>query len=164
MAFNITTWSWHINKGKVLKLTSIVINDRMNLPWKQRLAGSSLNLRSFLASVVFSTACHHCDWVAKWKWLLAPSLEVGPIKLCTLSSQQCLPAQFWAAKVPSPISSSLTSFASQPGPSTIPSFLNGPGSSFPHVTILSQFTQPKRFGAEGNKYLFQRFMTLMLLL
>lgn len=112
-------------------------------------AKATRDFRFSLASAMFSTACHHLDWLAKWRWLLAPSLEVGLIKLCSLSHWQYLLASSWTVKVPNQISSSLTSFTSyQVYPSTLPSFSKIPGNRFYRWPFPTNFTKSKTFRAE----------------
>lgn len=131
----------------------------MNSLWKQKLTEPA-DFRFFLASTVFSTACHHCNWLAKWRWLLAPFFEVGPIKLCSLSHQQCLLASSWTLKVPNQIFSLLTSFTSyqvyQPFPASR-MFLEVVFYRWP---FLTNPTESKIFQVKGSKDLLQGFYNL----
>ena len=109
------------------------------------------DFRFSLASAVISTACHHCDWPAKWRWLLAPFLEVGPIQLCSLSQWQCLLASSWTVKVPNQISSSLTSFTSYQVYQLFPASQMSLEVVFYRWSFPTSFTRSKIFRAEGNK-------------
>lgn len=114
---------------------------------------ASQDFRFFLASALLSTACHHCDWLAKRRWLLVPFLEAGPIKLCSLSHWRCLLPSSLTVKVPIRISSALTSFTSyqiyQPFPAS-QTVLEVVFSRWPFPT---NFIKSKLFRAEEKKNL-----------
>lgn len=121
------------------------------------------DFRFSLASAVFSTACHHCDWPAKWRWLLAPFPEVGPAQLCSLSQWQCLLASSWTVNMPNQISSSLTSFTSYQVYQLFPASQMSLEVVFYRWPFPTSFTRSKIFRAEGNKDLLQWFTTMVLL-
>lgn len=110
------------------------------------------DFRFSLASAIYSTACHHCDWLAKWRWLLVPFLEVGPIKPYSLSHWQCLLASCLTVKVPNQISSSLASFAFYQVYQPFPASQMSLEVVFYRWPFPTNSTKSKIFRAEENIY------------